>query len=58
MLMNESLFKELVFNSTYFVLVYITTLPGPTGYADGGVGFGYEIVPGNPGAPGKPGVPG
>jgi len=39
-------------------LVYITTLPGPTGYADGGVGFGYEIVPGNPGAPGKPGVPG
>jgi len=22
------------------------------------VGFGYEIVPGDPGVPGKPGVPG
>lgn len=33
-------------------------LPGPTGYADGGVGFGYDGVPGNPGAPGIPGAPG
>jgi len=36
----------------------MTSLPGPTGYVDGGVGFGYEVIPGIPGVPGKPGVPG